>query len=182
MRPAVLTLFAAAVASCGHDHGPAHVRSLPRPDPVAALRTGSPRSPRLANYRIDAKLDAARHAVTATETLTWTNGGHDAVDTLPFHLYLNAFKNESSLFMRTSHGEMRGARANDGGWGWIDVSKLTIDGVPYQLRFVPGPNGDKLDQTVAEVKLASPVQPGQTVAIDVAFDDQLPEVFARTGD
>ncbi len=142
------------------------------------MRVSSPRSPWVfaIRYKIDAKLDASRHTIAATETLTWTNGGHDAVDTLPFHLYLNAFKNESSLFMRSSHGEMRGARASEGGWGWIDVHSLTIDGVAYQLRFP-----DNLDQTVAEVKLASPIQPGQAVTIDVAFDDQLPEVFARTG-
>jgi hypothetical protein len=177
LRGSALPLLAACAAlACGHDHGPAHVRSLPRPDPFPALRIPGPHSPRLANYKIDAKLDAARHTVAATETLTWTNGGHDAVDTLPFHLYLNAFKNEQSLFMRTSHGELRGARASDGGWGFIDVRTLTIDGVAYQLRFP-----DKLDQTVAEVKLAQPVEPGQTVSIAMAFDDQLPEVFARTG-
>ena len=35
---------------------------------------------------------------------------------LPFHLYLNAFKNEQSLFMRSSRGTMRGADATANRW------------------------------------------------------------------
>jgi hypothetical protein len=175
---ATFAVLAGAAVACGHDHGPAHVRGLPNKDDKPALRTGAARSPRLANYKIDAKLDASRHTISASETLTWTNGGSDPVDTLPFHLYLNAFKNEQSLFMRSSHGSLRGAHASDGGWGYIDVRSIAVDGVPYQLRFT---DPAKLDQTVAEVKLAAPIPPGGHVTIDISFDDQLPEVFARTG-
>ena len=110
--------------ACGHDHGPPRVRSPPASGCVsrAARRRPTPRSSRIANYKIDAKLDAgAPPVITATETLTWTNAGDSAVDTLPFHLYLNAFKNETSLFMRTSRGDdARRAHASDSGWGWIE--------------------------------------------------------------
>jgi hypothetical protein len=82
------------VMACGHDHGPPHVRKMDRPDGSPALRGGgAPRSPRIANYKIDVRLDATRHQLAGTETLTWTNTGASPVDKLPFHLYLNAFKN-----------------------------------------------------------------------------------------
>jgi hypothetical protein len=174
-----LFLVALAIAACGHDHGPPKVQRLPKRDGSQPLRFGGPaHSPRNANYKLVATLDTQRHQITATETLTWTNTGGTAVDMLPFHLYLNAFKNESSRFMRASHGMMRMARASDSGWGWIHVDSLTIGGTELsgKLRYPYLP-----DETVAELPLAAPVEPGATVAITIKFTAQLPEVFARTG-
>ncbi len=177
LRSAVVTL--ALLAACRHDPGPARVKRLPKPDNTPALRGGgAPRSTRIASYTLDAQLDAARHQIKGSGTLIWTNAGASAVDTLPFHLYLNAFKNEQSLFMRTSKGEMRGAKASDTGWGWIEVDSLMIGGVEQvaKLRYPNLP-----DETVVELPLAEPIQPGSTVEIKMKFNAQLPEVFARTG-
>ncbi len=136
-----------------------------------------PRSPRLASYRLHATLDTANHRVTATGTIHWTNGGQSPVDALPFHLYLNAFKNEASVFMQESRGQLRGAHASATHWGWIDVTSMKIAGAErIGLARFPGP-----DQTVLEVPLAQPIAPGASVDIEVAFTSQLPEVFARTG-
>jgi hypothetical protein len=155
------------------------VKRLPPKDQTPALRGGgTARSPRIASYKIDARLDGTRHAITATETLIWTNAGQSAVDRLPIHLYLNAFKNESSLFMQQSRGEMRGSRASDTAWGWISVESIQVAGADLvsQLEF---PN--KPDETVAEIPLQKPVQPGETIEVYFKFSAQLPEVFARTG-
>ena len=167
------------LAACSHDHGPPRVQRLPKPDGSPALRGGGPpRSPRIANYKIEARLDSQRHQLVGSETLTWTNTGASAVDKLPFHLYLNAFKNESSLFMRSSKGAVRGAHATEAGWGWIQIDSLQIEGTELapKLTFPNLP-----DETVAEVALPTAIQPGQTVEIAIKFDEQLPEVFARTG-
>lgn len=171
-------MFALVFAACG-DHGTPRVRPLPKPDELPALRGGgAPRSERIASYRIEARLDPARHQVTATQTLTWKNTGASAVDRLPFHLYLNAFKNEESIFMRSSRGEMRGAKASETGWGWIAVESVQVAGAELagQLVYPHAP-----DQTVAELPLATPVEPGATVEVAFRFTAQLPEVFARTG-
>ncbi len=167
------------VMACRPDHGPPRVKRLPKPDASPALRGGgAPRSPRIASYKIDARLDGARHTITATQTLIWTNAGQSAVDMLPFHLYLNAFKNDTSLFMRSSRGKMRGARASDTGWGWIQVDSMMIGGAEQvaKLRYPNLP-----DETVAELPLSEPVQPGSTIEVQIKFTAQLPEVFARTG-
>jgi hypothetical protein len=177
LRSAVVTL--ALIAACRPDHGPARVKKLPKPDGSPALRGGgAPRSPRIASYTIEARLDAARHQISGSQKLIWTNAGQSAVDTLPFHLYLNAFKNEQSIFMRSSKGEMRGARSSDTGWGWIQIDSLVISGVEQvaKLRYPSLP-----DETVVELPLAEPIQPGSTVEIAFKFTEQLPEVFARTG-
>jgi hypothetical protein len=175
----VLVVLAIA-AACNRDHGTPHVRPLPKIVDKPAVRGGAPPKPerRIANYKIDARLDATRHQVKATETLVWTNTGKSAVDRLPFHLYINAFKNEQSIFMRSSRGEMRGAKATDTGWGWIQIESIQIAGseLASQLAY---PN--KPDETVVELPLATPVEPGASIEVHIKFTVQLPEVFARTG-
>lgn len=176
-RLAAFTVFAAfATLAAGCDGGSVpRAQHLPNPDPWPAI-SGPPRTARIANYKISATLDPARHVITATQTLTWTNTGGSLVTALPFHLYLNAFKNESSLFMQSSRGQHREARASEN-WGYIDVSSIRIDGTELRpkARFL-GP-----DETVLEVPLEAPVAPGETVEVTMRFTDQLPEVFARTG-
>jgi len=167
----------AVLAACRPDHGPPRVKRLPQPSKAPALRGDhTPRSPRIASYKIDATFEAKNHTITATETLTWTNPGASAVTTLPFHLYLNAFKNEKSQFMQTSRGTMRGAKATDTGWGWITVESVQIAGVDQKLEYLNPP-----DETVAQITLAQPVEPGAMIEVSFKFTAQLPEVFARTG-
>lgn len=181
-RSAIALLVAWVTATgCGPSHGPPRVQRLQRPLGLSALRGGGPpRSARIANYKIDARLDATRHQINATETLIWTNTGATAVDYLPFHLYLNAFKNDRSLFWRTSRGTMRGARASDAGWGWIDIDSVRVAGVE-RVAALRRPQNAGDDETVVELPLVQPLPPGQTVEIHFAFTAQLPEVFARTG-
>jgi hypothetical protein len=153
---------------------------MPKADGSPALRGGgAPRSPRIANYKLEARLDPVRHQIAASETLTWTNTGQSAVDALPFHLYLNAFKNEQSLFMQSSRGIVRGAPASDTGWGYIEIESVHVAGADLTAKLHPPNPGT--DETVVELPLAQPLAPGATIEVVWKFTAQLPEVFARTG-
>ncbi len=197
-RPAAVALALALLAACRSDPGTPRVRPLPKPDGAPALRGGAaPKSPRNASYTIDATLDPVRHQITATQTLHWINTGDSPASALRFHLYLNAFKNEGSLFMRSSRGEMRRARATDHGWGWIHVESVRVGGAELELKIVDLPAeiaaglppllpGDPKvppprDETVAELALPEPVPAGGKIEVQLKFTAQLPEVFARTG-
>ena len=176
------------LAACGRDHGPPRVQPTKEFQPTSGqpLRAGGPPlSPRNANYKIDARLDEKRHQISATETLTWTNSGESAVSTLPFHLYMNAFKNESTLFMRGARGMMRGAKASETGWGWIQLESVMIAQTELLPKLhYPGAPGDVpglQDQTVVELPLDTPIEPGKTAEVFFKFTVQLPEVWARTG-
>jgi hypothetical protein len=67
-----------------------------------ALAQGLPeKSDEVVQYRISVSLDPATHQLKGTQTLTWRNpSATDAVQELQFHLYLNAFKNTKSTFMK----------------------------------------------------------------------------------
>lgn len=180
---AACALAVAALAiggpSCGGDLGSPRIRPLPAPDGRPAIAGGAARSPRIANYKLAARLDDATHRITATETLVWTNTGGSPVRELPFHLYLNAFKNERSVFMTESGGHHRSASATATGWGWIDVESIKIGGA--ELRPTARMTGPAGDETVLEVPLVEALPPGGSIAVELAFTAQLPEVFARTG-
>ena len=87
----------------------------------------APLSPRLANYEIEVRLDPATKKLYGSEILTWTNKSGNYIPDLQFHLYLNAFKNEQTTFMKESGGRHRNsALERNGGWGWTNIKKMSI--------------------------------------------------------
>jgi hypothetical protein len=136
------------------------------------------------DYTLVAKLDAFRHQVHGEGTIHWTNRSSSSVSELWVHLYLNAFKNDRSTFMREPVGGFRGsAPVRD--WGSIDVAKFMLrepNSVPVDLW--PGAElhraGDE-DETDARVPLPHDVAPGESIDLDVVWDDKLPSVLLRTG-
>ena len=49
------------------------------------------------------------------------------------------------------------------------------------MRFIAPDDGNPDDRTVAEVPLAAPVAPGETVNVQIAWSSRVPRTFARTG-
>jgi len=138
----------------------------------------------IASYDIRARLDAQAHIIQGEQTLTWVNESPDTVPTLRFHLYMNAFRNSRSTFFRESGGQLRGDRAAEDGWGWIEVESLRLeDGTELkpQIRCISPDDGNTDDCTVIEVPLPAPVRPGAALRASMRFTTKLPKVFARTG-
>lgn len=171
-------LYACALGACSRAPGAPATQPLPEPDPYPALLVEGPLSPRIASYRIEVSFDPGTHRLSATQRLTWINPAERPVSVLPFHLYMNAFKNEDSVFMSESHGRHRGARLLGEEWGWIDVRSIRVGAgeLVDRVRFPAAP-----DETVMEVPLPQPVPAGARVDVDMDFEVRLPAVFARTG-
>jgi hypothetical protein len=153
---------------------------------ASAVRGAEPVSPPVVEYTIQATLDAAAHTVEGQERLVWRNPSADPVGELQFHLYLNAFKNNRSTFIRESGGQLRGdeLRTKPEDWGWIDISSFkTGAGVDLKpsMRFIQPDGNDVSDQTVLAVTLPAPVPPHGEITLAIAFRSKLPRVFARTG-
>ena len=58
---------------------------------------GKPLSQRVVAYWIDAKLNATAKTLDATEILEYRNPSDQPLTTIPFHLYLNAFRPQSTF-------------------------------------------------------------------------------------
>jgi hypothetical protein len=146
----------------------------------AALAT---RAERVTSYEIDAKLDARLHRIEGRETIRFVNRSSVALNELWFHLYLNAFKNDKTLFLRSPFGTGRsGDKARE--YGYVDVKKLSVAGGDgsnlWDLRDRHSPS-DPDDETDLRVPLGAALEPGATLTLTLEFEDQLPEIVERTG-
>ncbi len=144
-----------------------------------------PKSPRIANYDIDVRLDAAARLLHGHEILRWRNTANHAVEELQFHLYLNGFRNNQSTFMRESGGRHRGESLSKEGWGYIEIDSLTsAAGEEWLSRtdFIQPDDGNTEDKTVLRLLLPRSLPPGETITLRLAFTAKLPEPpMARTG-
>ena len=85
--------------------------------------------------------------------------------------------------MRAPIGGFRGSTVPKE-WGTIDVRKLTwLDGVDKRDLWstVELRRKDDEDETDARVPLPRPVAPGETIKLEVEWDDKLPAIVERTG-
>lgn len=157
-----------------------------------AVRGEVPDRARIADYVIDARLDAEQHQVTGTVRISWRNTSTRAVDSLPLHLYMNGFRAEDTAWMSEARGAHRGVQqSKDGAWGYIDLkaARLLGRGRDAELGQIEAGRGavatltakEGDDPSLASVALPAPVEPGERVVVEFDFLTQLPEVFARTG-
>ncbi|MEP7052904.1 MAG: M1 family metallopeptidase [Pseudomonadota bacterium] len=153
---------------------------------MASFSAPSAAAESVASYDIDAKLDAVTHRVSGHETIRFVNRSVAPLRELWFHLYLNAFKNDKTLFLRSPFGAGRsGDKAHE--YGYVDVKKLTLVGEGaadgrdlWPNRDLHSP-ADPEDETDVRLPLPSPLAPGATLAVELTFEDQLPEIVERTG-
>ncbi|MDC0666564.1 M1 family metallopeptidase [Nannocystis radixulma] len=168
------------------------------PEPSEPLRPPDVRGPipdgiKLADYVLDASLDAEKHTVSGTARITWRNSTRSPVDALVLHLYMNGFRAEDTAWMAEARGAHRGARQGkgDGKWGYIDVRAARLlahgpaadfkapeqrDAAATTLTLVEGS-----DPSLGQLALPQAVGPGEAVTVELDFFTQLPRVFARTG-
>jgi hypothetical protein len=174
------TLAAVAAIQVGEAPAPMTAQAAP----PAALQT-SPLSPRNASYEIAATLDPGTHAISAWQTLTWRNISTTPATSLQFHLYYNAWRNTLDVDARAvADRQHRPRTAPAGDWGWIDVTRVSVNGGPdvlSGLRFIAPDDGNPDDRTVVELPLDRPVAPGETVTVRMDWTSRVPRTFARTG-
>jgi len=147
----------------------------------------TPLSPRNASYDMEVTLNPKTKILDGFEVLHWRNISSDVINELRFHLYLNAFKNTKSTFIKESGGQLRGLTFNEGAdsnWGWIDVLSMKIqngEDLTNKITFIHPDDNNTDDQTVISIPLAKQIKPGETVNINIKFKSKLPKIFARTG-
>jgi len=157
------------------------------PDTTLAINSPTPMSQRVVHYEIDAKYDAAKHAVNANELLTYHNLTGQALDHFPFHLYQNAFQPQST-FVRES--KLEGSRDTSYNkweskeYGSEDIKSIEVVGqgdLTKDLQYIAPDDGNKDDKTVIDLHLAKPIPAGAFVQFKIAFQTNFPETQARSG-
>jgi hypothetical protein len=149
---------------------------------------GKPLSERVVAYSINAKVDTDKKTLDATEALTYRNLTGQPLTRFPFHLYLNAFRPQSTFTAETRAGggirETLGDDYPPEKIGGITVSHVDADGygdLTGSFHFTAPDDGNAEDHTVAEITLPRPLQPNESVTFHLTFHDKFPESVARNG-
>ncbi len=163
--------------------------ALSIPETTLAINSTQPMSQRVVHYEIDAKYDAAKHTVDATEVLTYHNVTGQPLDHFPFHLYQNAFQPNSTWVREAKIAGSRDTAYDK--WeakeyGSEDIKSIEVVGqgdLTGQLQYIQPDDGNKDDKTVVDVHLpkADSFQQAIMCSSKIAFHIQMPETQARSG-
>jgi len=145
-----------------------------------------PLSPRNANYNIDVKFNPDKKLINGKMLLNWKNITNDTITELQFHLYLNAFKNSATTFMKGTGGRFKENTARDyekNDWGWVDINSIrkTGDDLTNNIEFIRPDDGNEMDKTAIRIPLNDSIFPGESIDLDIDFTSKLPKIIARTG-
>lgn len=139
-----------------------------------------PLSDRITGYDINATLNTKSHIVSSHMTAWWVNKSDKPVGEVLLHMYMNAFSNNKSTFIKEGGWSPSGEE----GWGWVKIRKIN-DGagndLAHSMKFIAPDDGNTNDKSVLQISLVNPVAPGDTLTLEVSFDTKLPSPIDRTG-
>jgi aminopeptidase N len=154
---------------------------------VAGVATGA-RSPRNANYEIDARLDEDARTIRARATIRWRNITDQPTSELQFHLYWNAWRDTESTWLRERRMAGLYQPPPDDAWSSMDVTSIQLRepsgsarDVTSDMRFIAPDDGNDRDRTVMSVPIGRSVGPNEDVEVDLEWTARIPRPFARTG-
>ncbi|HEX7051856.1 MAG TPA: M1 family metallopeptidase [Longimicrobiales bacterium] len=128
-------------------------------------------------YRIEALLDDEAEVLHGRARVRYTNRSPDALDTLYFHLYLNAFRPNSAWARRDlEFGERRFQDLGPDEWAYERLKSVVVDGAEVTPRYPGAP-----DSTVVAIPLAEPLGPGESVRVDLDWDARPSTLPRRQG-
>lgn len=129
-------------------------------------------------YNIKATLNDTEKSITANETIIYKNNSDSALDFIWFHIWPNAYKNDSTALMQQIKNDTsRKKKAENYGVGYIEGLSFKVNGKAAQTS--PHPNPVYID--VIKLLLPAPLKPGDSVEISTPFKVQLPPYFSRSG-
>jgi hypothetical protein len=161
--------------------------ALTIPDTTLAINSDKPMSERVVHYEMDARYDAVKHTVDATEVLTYHNLTGQPLDHFPFHLYQNAFQPTATWVREAKRDGSRDTdyeKWEDKYYGSEEIKKIEVVGqgdLTAQLHYIAPDDGNKDDKTVIDLPLSKPIAPGEYVQFKIAFQTNFPETQARSG-
>ncbi|WP_306291818.1 M1 family metallopeptidase [Paenibacillus sp. RU5A] len=121
-------------------------------------------------YQIQARLDEKKMTIEGSESITYRNTSKDTLKQLVFHTYADANLSESTQTTMFKHSNEEISKNNpdkkpEDFLGGIDIEKVTTGGQALDFS--------NKDQAMS-VKLEQPLQPGESVSVQVHFNLKIP--------
>ncbi|MFQ6612863.1 MAG: M1 family metallopeptidase [Fidelibacterota bacterium] len=128
-------------------------------------------------YEIRVTLNDSAHTLSTQEKILYVNNSPDTLNFIWFHLWPNAYKNDSTAFakqkIRNRSTRFHYSKAKDR--GYIDSLNFSVNGKTVNWEYHP----ENID--IAKVFLPESLAPGDSITIETPFFVKLPKVFSRLG-
>ena len=128
-------------------------------------------------YDISVELNDSSHTLSGYEKLIYKNNSKDQLNFIWFHIWPNAYKNDSSAlakqFLRLGSTKFKYTKEKDR--GYIDSLNFSVDGISTNWEYHTKWND------VIKVFLPKPLKSGQSVTIETPFFVKLPKIISRLG-
>ncbi|HAI57194.1 MAG TPA: hypothetical protein DCM04_04590 [Saprospirales bacterium] len=141
---------------------------------------------KIANYDIEVHLDHKGKSASCIQKLNWKNTSPDTLRELRFYMYMNAFKDLKSTYLKNTR-KMFGQdlkNRNKKEWGHIEVTQAVDrngNDLVQNQEYIQPNDGNALDETVLSIPLEMPLLPGEVIELDMNFDVKLPRTIVRSG-
>ena len=141
---------------------------------------------KIANYDIEVHLDHKGKNASCIQKLNWKNTSPDTLRELRFYMYMNAFKDLKSTYLKNTR-KMFGKDLNnrtEKEWGHIEVTQAVDrngNDLVQNQEYIQPNDGNVLDETVLSIPLEMPLLPGEVIELDMNFDVKLPRTIVRSG-
>ena len=142
-------------------------------------------SQKIANYKIYVTFDVEKKLAQCKQTLTWKNTSPDTIDELRMYMYMNAFKDLKSTYLKGGDTNIFGqdlSKRTEEEWGYITITKI-VDDNDRELgqKYIQPNDQNQDDQSVVSISLEDAIMPGETAIFEMDFDVKLPRTIVRPG-
>ncbi len=126
-------------------------------------------------YNIDVTLDDVAHTLSGFESVTYKNNSPDTLNFIWFHIWPNAYQNDSTAFAKQKGKNSDFAKSDSSQRGFIDSLDFAVDGEKVNWSF----HNEWID--VVKLELNQPLYPGNSILIETPFFVKIPNQFSRLG-
>ncbi len=130
------------------------------------------------NYRIQVTLDDVKHGLSASEIIEYTNNSPDTLREIYFHLWPNAYKNNSTALamQQLEDGKTQLYYAKPEDRGFIDSLDFMVNNEKVRWDY------DSVHIDICKLVLNKPLVPGTKIFIYTPFHVKIPSArFSRLG-
>ncbi len=129
-------------------------------------------------YDIKAELNDKDKTITGFETIVYKNNSPSTLDYIWFHIWPNAYKNESTaLLQQIKNDKERAKKMENFGTGFIEGLAFKVNNETAKTEAHPNPQ--YID--VIKLVLNKPLAAGDSITISTPFKVTLPPYFSRSG-
>ena len=130
------------------------------------------------NYRIDVELNDKNHTLTAEQTIKYINNSPDDLDVIWFHIWPNAYKDNSTALAKheLDGGSKELWNSLEEERGYISNLDFSVDGKRVNWQYHP----EHID--ICKLILNKPIKAGDSAVIKTPFKVKIPNAkFSRLG-